>query len=171
MRVIGLGLCGVLLAIGVPSTSGVAVAAPRACVYSDSVGIYNGHATGFKVGRDAFDKIYGTRGITLTITAGRSTGVATTLTGSATAGVSFVVAKADATTSLALAVSQSTTTTAGGTWTVPSSQASGWLAFGTFSTYSYTWKETVREENCTTVQHSGTGVSPVTGQHYGYTHS
>lgn len=88
-----------------------------------------------------------------------------------TAGVTALVAKADTTTSLSLAASQTTTTTAGGSWKVPSSQVTGWLAFGTFSTYSFDWNEAVHLENCTTVKHAGSGVTPVNGQHFGYTHS
>ena len=147
------------------------MADPDGCVYSDVLSVSGGHLSGFKVGRDPFDRVYGSSGITLTIIAGRTTSITTTLSASATAGVSAVVAKADLMTSLSLAVSQSATTTAGGSWTVPSSQTTGWLAFGTFSTYSYAWSEAVHTENCATVKHSGSGVSPVNGQHLGYTHS
>jgi hypothetical protein len=172
MRILtgGLSAAVVVVALGaanLPASS----AGTDACVYSDAVSVSGGHATGFKVGRDAFDKIFGSSGITLTITSGRATSVATSLTGSATAGVSAVVAKADLTTSLSLTVSQATTTTAGGSWTVPSTQSTGWLAFGTFSTYSYAWVEAVHTEDCATVKHSGNAVSPVAGQHFGYTHS
>jgi hypothetical protein len=149
----------------------VAAAEAEGCVYSDVVSVTGGHESGFKVGRDSLDKIYGTSGILLTIQSGRTTSISTSITGSATAGVSVVVAKADLTTSLSLAVTQSATTIAGGSWRVPASQSTGWLAFGTFSSYSYSWSEAVHLENCTTVKHSGSAVSPVTGQHFGYTHS
>ncbi|WP_157749590.1 hypothetical protein [Jatrophihabitans sp. GAS493] len=146
-------------------------ATPRACIYSDSIQTSNFHAGGFKVGNDVFDKVIGSSGIALTITANRVTSESTTLSASATAGVSGIVASASVTAGKALMSSQSTTTQVGGSWTVPASQKTGWLAFGTFTTEAYNWSEVVHEENCTTIHHSGTAVSPIKGQTYGFTHS
>jgi hypothetical protein len=85
-------------------------------------------------------RIYGQSGVTLSISKGVSKTIGGSVTGTGTAEVKAIFAKASVSLAISVQYSRSTTTTFGGSWTVPKSQRTGWLEVGTRSGYTFKWK-------------------------------
>ncbi|REH43691.1 hypothetical protein BCF44_109234 [Kutzneria buriramensis] len=88
---------------------------------------------------DAAKKVYGQSGVTLSINAAAGTTWTGTVGGSASGDIDAIIASAQATVSSSISWSKTTTVTLGGSWTVPSSQKTGWLALGSQG-YSMHWQ-------------------------------
>jgi hypothetical protein len=85
-------------------------------------------------------RIYGQSGVTLSISKGVSKTIGGSVTGTGTAEVKAIFAKASVSLAISVQYSRTTTTTFGGSWTVPKSQRVGWLEVGTRSGYTFKWK-------------------------------
>jgi hypothetical protein len=96
-------------------------------------------------------RIYGQSGVTLSISKGVSKTIGGSVTGTGTAEVKAIFAKASVSLAISVQYSHTTTTTFGGSWTVPKSQRTGWLEVGTRSGYTFKWKRYHYKSPCTMV--------------------
>lgn len=85
-------------------------------------------------------RVYGQRGVTLSISKGVSKTIGGSVTGTASAEAGVIFAKASASLSISVEVSRTTTTTFGASWKVPKKQAVGWLKVGTRNGHTFKWQ-------------------------------
>ncbi len=105
-------------------------------------------------------KVYGGGGVTLTLTETRTTTITGTIGGQVGGGVSFLIWSADAQVNGAISLAKTTTYTQTGSWTVPTNQATGWLAIGAQSS-SMSWAYGSYSGSCKwVVSHTGTANLP-----------
>lgn len=93
-------------------------------------------------------KNYGGRGVALSISVAIGVTVQAQISGSVAFEASAVIASAKTTYGLAFSASMTTTATFGGSWTVPTNVAEGWIAIGARAN-STSWKKYQQMGNCT----------------------
>lgn len=96
---------------------------------------------------DPGKRVYGATGVTLSITAAKGTSWTGTVSASGTAEIGLIVASAKETYGGSYSWGKTTTVTLGGTWKVPSSQKTGWLALGSQGSHM-NWITTQTQPNC-----------------------
>ncbi|MFJ6216716.1 hypothetical protein ACIQGZ_25810 [Streptomyces sp. NPDC092296] len=107
--------------------------------------------------------VYGDSGTTLTVSAAAGSVLTGTVSGSGEIDESLIVVAAKQTISASIAYSKTTTVTLSGSWKVPSSQSSGWLAIGSQG-YSMNWKTTRTNGNCSGESTLGSGTAKLPAQ-------
>jgi len=106
-------------------------------------------------------RIYGSSGVTLSITKGVSKTIGGSLTGTSSAEAGAIFAKASVSLAISVEYSRTTTTTFGGSWTVPDNQDTGWLEVGTKNGYTFKWQRYHYRAPCTKViEAHGTAKGP-----------
>ena len=96
-------------------------------------------------------RVYGQSGVTLSISKGVSKTIGGSLTGTSAAEAGAIFAKASVSLAISVQYSRTTTTTFGGSWTVPKNQSTGWLEVGTKGGYTFKWKRYHYRTPCTKV--------------------
>ena len=104
--------------------------------------------------------VYGQSGVTLSISESAGTVVTGTVGGSGTFSISAIVAGASASVNASIAYSKTASVTRGGSWSVPASQATGWLADGARSSHMTWQRETISGSCAVIVLGSGTANLP-----------
>lgn len=82
-------------------------------------------------------RVYGDRGVTLSISKGVSHTISGQITGTVSVEAGVLFAKASASLAVTVGASVTTTTNIGGSWKV--TQKVGWLEVGTLHGYSFSW--------------------------------
>ncbi len=109
---------------------------------------------------------YGKGGSTLSESIAKGDSWSGTLTGTVGTEAGVIFAKATVSVSASLQKSRTSTITRGGSWTIPSSRASGWVAMGAGG-YRFTWKYGHYSATCAYVlDRSGVGQYPLNGSIY-----
>jgi hypothetical protein len=117
---------------------------------------------------DSAKKVYGASGVTLTVSAASGTTWTGTVTSATQGDISAIVVEAKETISGSVSYSKTTTVTLSGSWKVPSSQSSGWLALGSKG-YRMNWQEGYDTGSCTWVKvKSGTASLPAQSPYIGH---
>jgi hypothetical protein len=117
-------------------------------------------------------RVYGQRGVTLSISKGVSKTIGGSVTGTGTAEAGLIFAKASASLSISVEVSRTTTTTFGASWKVPKSQDVGWLEVGTRNGHTFTWERYHYASPCNkVVDASGRGRGPTRNASLMFKHS
>lgn len=96
---------------------------------------------------DPGKRVYGASGVTLSISAAKGTSWTGTVSASGTVEVGLIVASAKETYGGSYSWGKTTTVTLGGTWKVPSTQKTGWLALGSQGSHM-NWITTQTQPNC-----------------------
>ena len=110
--------------------------------------------------------------MTLSIQKGTSYTIGATVTGSVSFKESAIFAAATESFSVAVTGSRTTSTTFGGSWTVPKKQKTGWLEVGTTSAYKFKWKKWHMVGECTVkTDGKGKAVAPSKSSALMYKHS
>ena len=109
---------------------------------------------------DPAKTVYGASGVTLSLSSASGTTWSGTVSNATQGDISLIVIEAKDTVSASVSYSKTTTVALGGSWTVPSSQKSGWLALGSEG-YHMNWSVSQENGNCTTtLLRSGTANLP-----------
>jgi hypothetical protein len=133
-----------------------AAAAPARCLAADSYSYSNVRASHVTV----IPYVQGDPGHTLSIQISAGTTIQASLTGTATGGISAVVAGAQTSVSASLSVAMTASVTYGDSWTVPTNVHHGYLDVGA-SSDAMTWKHGYYTPTCTwVIDHTGTLNSP-----------
>lgn len=133
-----------LAVMTVAPNSFAAVAKPMACPPDVSTTVTN--ARGAFVG-DKSKTVYGDSGVTLSLSVAKGHTWTGTFTYSGTFEESAIIASAKETVGGSISYAKTTTVTLSGSWKVPASQRSGWLALGSQG-YTMNWKTTRTRGNC-----------------------
>jgi hypothetical protein len=96
-------------------------------------------------------RVYGQSGVTLSISKGVSKTIGGSLTGTSSAEAGVIFAKASVSLAISVQYARTTTTTFGGSWTVPKKQSVGWLEVGTRGGYTFKWQRYHYRTPCTKV--------------------
>lgn len=108
--------------------------------------------------RDSHKTVYGDSGVTLSLSVAKGHTWTGTFTYSGQLEESMIIASAKETYSASISYAKTTTVTLGGSWKVPKSQKSGWLALGSQG-YSMKWKTTRTKGNCSGEETLGSGTA------------
>lgn len=150
-----LGAASILMAgMAVPANAAPAPASvvPNSVQVCQSGSVYSTTQSGRYIGNSG-TRVYGKAGGNLSISSGTSTTVSGSLQTTVSAEAGAIFAKASASVGLTVGLSKTVSTTVGYSWTVPSSQPSGWIEMGAHG-FQISWEKGHYNSPCTYVRDS-----------------